>query len=630
VEDGKTQHGAMFDRHSEGTADLWPEVFEVNPDAQGDFTILDAPTEGMIYLAAEGPGLGQSQFYTAGVASTDLVSMTMLPEAMIEGTLLYEHTNEPANGITIKAYPEPGGGHIGVILPFEATTQEDGTFRIEELPEGIFTVAVPVEQQPSEWNVAVQIVQTKIGETVSGIELRMEKGALITGMVTDSETGSPIGKVQITALNPGEPEGHNIGFRITDEEGRYSIRLPKGESMLYFMAIPREKYEYPPDQGKRIVKVEEGHSSIEDIDFELKPRTAPQWKYELGKATGRVLDQEGNPIAHAGIADDRVYNYDGAERMEGSNVGVTGDDGRFEVDILAGATHELIVGGGRFTVTKTPEFYLESEEVHDVGDVRVLPATSSISGVVVSPEGAPIPNARIHVGSELRRGYGLYPDIVTDEKGSFHADGVYWKDDDLSVVAMKTGYQMRNLNGVLPGSRDVRFVLFSDDDPLHNPIGKSIPDAKHLVGQEAPDWDVETWLQGSEDASLGPKRTDGKKTVLLYAMQYAEWPQVFTDLVQFESICEENGCVPVVLFSCATDPSVPNLGIEQNDLTLAMAIDRFDPYSEYSHPAATLARYGSSKECGKPPIFIIDSTGEVKHVQYGLNGLAGELESEGK
>jgi len=621
TEDGRSPHGAVFDRHSEWTENLWPELFETTPDSQGDFTIENAPVEGMIYLAAEGPGLGQAQFHTADVAGTQLVSMTMLPESAIEGTLLFEPSGEPATGMTVVASPDPRGGNIGVILPFETEVKVDGTFRIDGLPESFFTVTVPVGTQPSEWNVAVQSVRTKTGETTSGIDLRMEKGALVTGTVLDADSGAPIAGVHVTALNPGEDGGSGIGNSISDEGGKYALRLPKGSSMLYLSSIPTEKYNYPQGEGNKVIEVVDGQETIENVDFNLEPRTAPQWKYELAKATGRVQDHENNPIAEAGITDSRVYFMDGAERMEGSKVGVTDEDGRFEVGILANATHELIVGGGRFTVARSPKFYLESESTHNVGDLQVLPATSSISGVVVSPEGVPIPRVQVYAGSEHRGGYGLYPDVFTDEKGAFQVDGVYWQDDDLTVEAHKVGYQLRNLNGVLPGSRDVRVVLFPDDDPLRPQIGKEIPNARDLVGREAPQWDVETWVQAPEDASLGPKRQDGRRTALLYATQYAEWPQVFSDLKEFESICSRKNCVPVVIFSCATDPSVPKRAIEQHGLTLSVAFDRFDPYSEYSHPAATFARYGGSHECGNPPVFVIDSNGIVKHVQVGLDGL---------
>ena len=100
---GTEVSAGSWNRHRRFYRDLWPHIFETRPDPEGYFAFENLPSNTMIYLAAESPNLGQTQFMGDKPQRLRSIEFNMEPECVIEGTLTYKETDEPAVGITVLA-----------------------------------------------------------------------------------------------------------------------------------------------------------------------------------------------------------------------------------------------------------------------------------------------------------------------------------------------------------------------------------------------------------------------------------------------------------------------------------------------------------------------------------------------
>lgn len=105
--------------------------------------------------------------------------------------------------------------------------EADGTYRIEGLPAGEYTVRFDVsgtDYVSEYWDGATnrnsaQRLTAVGGETISGIDATVDLGGAITGVVTRESDGSPIAGMLVQA-NTGSLLG-TPGLTTTDSEGRY-------------------------------------------------------------------------------------------------------------------------------------------------------------------------------------------------------------------------------------------------------------------------------------------------------------------------------------------------------------------------------------------------------------------------
>src|SRR2546421_4145130 len=102
--------------------------------------------------------------------------------------------------VTIKGKPAPGivvgvrSGRPSQFDPtFKATTDDDGKYRIADVPPGSYEIApvAPALVISEGNNLRGQMVVIGEGENVEGIDFELVRGGVITGRVTDAD-GHPI------------------------------------------------------------------------------------------------------------------------------------------------------------------------------------------------------------------------------------------------------------------------------------------------------------------------------------------------------------------------------------------------------------------------------------------------------
>jgi len=117
-------------------------------------------------------------------------------------------------------------------------------------------------------------VEVKAGGTAGPYELKLEKGCVVSGIVTEKTTGKPMEGVQVIT-----DEGD---IAVTSASGGYSFVLPKRSHRLSALK----------DGFHRPVLNISATGETMDLPIELKPG---------GTIKGKVTDKEGNPIAGARV-----------------------------------------------------------------------------------------------------------------------------------------------------------------------------------------------------------------------------------------------------------------------------------------------------------------------------------------
>lgn len=629
VRDPERMFGPSFSRSGSDRHDRWPELFEVHPEADGRFALDGLPTNTTIYLAAEGADLGQAQLMSDDPDRLRRIAFDLTASGTIEGTFTYRDTGEPVAGVVLHALPQ---GLVSVREAFLAEMDAHGAFRFTGLGANVYNITLPRTFNRSEWTMAVRgLVKVGSGQTVSGIHLHLERGSIVSGTVTESSTGEPVVRVGVAAVNGPERSTSGIGHATTDADGRYSMRLPAGRSKLYLMSIPKGYAR--PLEDEIVVTIAEGETETENVDFKLSSGDEPVPEFldpnlEFTKATGRVIDVGGESLEGVLVEAHRQHEKENvgilAARLQIRHTSRTYTDagGRYELSVAADKQYKIKATGERFSTAWSEVFKVGIDEVHEVEDLLLLRGTSSVEGVVVDPEGQPIEGVVVRASSKNKTDdHRNRPG--TDRLGYFRIDYLM-PDEIVNMYLHKLGYESRWWQ-VAPGATGTRFILHPMDGKESHHGKKSVKRAESMLGQPAPDWQVDQWIR--KPAPPGrPVRSDGRKTAFVYARLPREWGELDSALDQFgefQKVCERAGAIPVLILPYTVHESLVRGAIEKRDLRLGVGIDRFVPQSDYHASGATMIAYGRG---GSPLSFVIDSDGIIRHVQSGFAGLEARLD----
>ena len=120
----------------------------------------------------------------------------------------------------------------------DAHADENGVFVVKNLPPGLYNLYLGVA--PEGWTAVpkgrILVVE---GQTVSNVDLNLIRCGVITGRVTDTDTGEPIANHNVFCHDAAHPE--SLGKRhsaATDETGVYHIRAAPGRALVFARAPP--------------------------------------------------------------------------------------------------------------------------------------------------------------------------------------------------------------------------------------------------------------------------------------------------------------------------------------------------------------------------------------------------------
>ncbi len=274
-----------------------------------------------------------------------------------------------------------------------------------------------------------------------------EKGnCVLSGHVVDS-TGNAVAGAQVCSVAPNAPKkdgmvsfAHIRRITTTGEDGSFSGNIQEGKWVL--VANYRNIL-----NGRWGLKVASG------VEVELAPRERkggvtlrlPLALGDMGSISGKVQDQEGDPLAGVSVSVDylRVHtNKHGEYKLEGVLPG--------EKRIVAHCGYGFKDGSAAVTV-KAGDVLAHVDitlELKEKGEF-------SVSGTVRDTKGAPIEGAIVYLNakhSSNRRGY-------TDSNGFYEFKNLKENKVSIQVTPFRKGYQGQVKSDVQLPAQNVDFIL---------------------------------------------------------------------------------------------------------------------------------------------------------------------------
>jgi hypothetical protein len=325
----------------------------------------------------------------------------------------------PAPGVLVEAHG--WGGRRWSVIPdsVRARTAEDGSYTMELCPEQSYMIGVTDDEWAAKSMVGVVVHE---GVARTGLDLSLERGAIIRGRVT-TEPGSqpaPGRSVKLVEKGPAIPpkllpvpyaglEDELPRFAYADEDGRYAFRMAPGTYVLTGPVAPGEQ-----PHGNEL-KIAAGVEIERNLTI---PADEPPWKTVRGVV--RAGDAGGPPIAGA------LLVVTPAEGREASARGDADEHGRFELPCPAG---KAIVYARDSKGTLAGYVVVDGKDTPQVTIVARPAATAR--GRVVDEEGKPWASVNIRYSVEVGLpavGVSLPPGadqvILTDDDGRFTAPGL--------------------------------------------------------------------------------------------------------------------------------------------------------------------------------------------------------------
>lgn len=268
--------------------DTWTDVKEL-PFNSNDYSVAHpalSPDEKTLYFASNMPGtLGQSDLFKVSINGDDSYGTpTNLGNVInTEGRETFPFvSNEDELYFATDGHPGLGGLDI-----FVAKAEKDGSYK-EAL-----NVGEPLNSSKDDFGFLIDN-KTKIGYVTSNrdggqgsddiyrfketkkIEYTCEQ--LLTGVVTDQETGKPLANAKVTL----EDQNHTkIKDAITDAEGKFDFGVQPCETKLYLIT---EKPEYNTKETATITANETGKTFV-PVELELAKKPVKPGD-DLAKAFG--------------------------------------------------------------------------------------------------------------------------------------------------------------------------------------------------------------------------------------------------------------------------------------------------------------------------------------------------------
>jgi hypothetical protein len=312
--------------------------FRVEDRRAGETVNVDVQRAG--YASGSAPGVL--------VPSQEPLRIVLKPTSAVEGRTI-DPDGKPVAGAEILLNPTgptsmgPGFVMFSTASMKQATSGDDGAFRIEDVPPGSFELRAAAAGRQS---VEMTNLEVLSGQDLKGVNVVLAAGAVIGGRVLAS--GRPVPGAQVELV---EPETSMARMII-----RASSARADGDGYYRLDGItPGERTFQAESKGfRKAVRELDARPGDNTLDFSLEAGV---------EIAGRVVDGSGSPVAAALIALREGYNS-----WELPNA-VSGPDGAFT---LAG------VADGTYRISAEKEGFARSREGREV-----TVAGSSLSGVEI-------------------------------------------------------------------------------------------------------------------------------------------------------------------------------------------------------------------------------------------------------
>ncbi len=236
------------------------------------------------------------------------VVQTLQPANVIEGRILAADSGEPLAG-TISIMNLPNSTRV--------TADDHGRYTANVLPSTLYTVQVfPAEGQP--YLPFRQDIQCLKGSVKTTQDIKVPRGVLIRGKVTESGSGSPVAGATVQCLARRPKGGVLDGWQAvvtTRDDGTYQIVVPPGKGHLLVYG-PTPDYVLESIGGRMLFEGKPGgerYYAHSIVPFELKAGDSPDGinaGLRAGRTVkGRLVGPSGETVDRAEIVALLHFNY---------------------------------------------------------------------------------------------------------------------------------------------------------------------------------------------------------------------------------------------------------------------------------------------------------------------------------
>jgi RNA polymerase sigma factor (sigma-70 family) len=379
---------------------------EARSGADGRFELPLDPARAY-QIAVDKPGFAQATLGRRHPGET--VTVHLPYGAAIEGRVTQGESKQPVANARVRCFLRGNDSPDGARFEQASVTDANGNYRIDTLPPGILFLEASATGLPmSDW---IE-VHPEAGKTITQ-DVSLVAEAWFRGHVLDALTRAPIAGAELGTIWVLRNTVR------TDAAGAFSLPLDKGSDGQIYVRAAGYGFRNAAQPAKTHA------SGAEGIEILLEPARS---------ASGRVIDEQGRPIAGAYVAG---CGTDFGEVQRHDWVGTTTDaQGRYTLaDLRPDLQHSLFVraqGFGssvyEFPATEKTQARLELADV-------VLRAAGSIRGRVVDENSKPLPDLGVLLrgvnadrGQWDARGGAFLDNYVgsrqgrTDDRGAFTFD----------------------------------------------------------------------------------------------------------------------------------------------------------------------------------------------------------------
>ncbi len=348
-------------------------------------------------------------------------------------------------------------------------SQPDGSYEFLHLAAGIFTLTASLEGFATG-----RVMPVVLMDSNPDAEHNLELGTefKLGGLVVD-EQGTPVPEATISVAR-SRPRPILSMEGVSLEDGTFEVGgLPEG---TYGIAVSCPGY-----SPMRMTRV---HSGRMDLEFVLGTR---------GGVTGKVTDDQGNPVTHFTLALRKVNPGTAMFGIPGRETRVQDEAGLYLFEDLERGTYRLLATAPGFAPTYSPGFFVEQSIVRDVNITMTLGA--ELSGKVVSKDQQPLSGAKVILhGKDFNNQdrFSLFgatlgdpnnvPEttVTTNAQGVFHLKNVYTGDLQLEIVHSECLPEFVFLHLPEGGRKDVGTISMQPGGEISGTV--SGKDGKVLAG----------------------------------------------------------------------------------------------------------------------------------------------------
>lgn len=370
-------------------------------------------------------------------------------------------------------------------------TGADGVYRLR-LPPGKWRVApgyfgteytsgIPWDEWPQR--------EVAEGQTVSA-DLTLQRALTVRGRIVDAggrpAAGTRVQRGSWTMLRADAAGRFTLGAQLPPRQATELVFLSRDGSEGAALEVTPAKV-----RGALVVRLQ-----------------------RLPAATGLVTNLARKPVGGAWITADRMVPTGGgmSETRPESVAATTADmGGRFTLPLFPGT---------RYRITVQAEGYGAADQFPVIPGgpgARAAPlrfrlerADGVIAGVVVDPDGNPVPGAEVNAGrTGATNVYTLSEDCVSDAQGRFRL--THLTPGMVSVTALRPGYEPDSHRSVRVGTANIRLMLPPREEALPAPTALK-------AGACAPEIQATRWINGTGVPGLSALR--GKTVLLQFSSAY--------------------------------------------------------------------------------------------------------------